>query len=1087
MKYLFNTAILFILVSFSGSAQQASFPVINYSTKDYGREFHPSNTAIIQDHRGIIYAANGFKLLEFDGSKWNSYPNSKGTWILSLATDSSGIIYAGSQNEFGLFAPDKRGKLTYRSLSDSPGLNENDIKNVWKINVIPGGVVFQTEEYLFIYRNGKTEILKPETSFHTSFVVKNRLYLREREKGLMQLKDQTLIKVKGGEIFDTTGIFLMLPFGRNNNKILIGTREKGFWIFEPDSKTAPFSKFVIKDQQIINNSVITGGLLTGDGSFAISTMLNGLIVIDTAGNTRTIINKNNGLQDNEIKQSVLDQSQNIWLALNNGISRIEISSPLSFINEKSGITGSVNTIIRYNNLLWAGSTTGLYVANSLSDNEPCFKKAFNITVPVWCLIKAEGSLIAGTDEGIYLINGTVAGKAFPDASVTLAYSPEMKLLLSGGPKGLDVFSLSGSLTRINSLSIAGEDILGIRGQYNTKESECEFWIGTRYNGVIRLKILKDFSFVSDYYGSEDGLPDGTITPYNYNSGVVFGSMEGLLGFTDENAIRNSLPDSLKNMKKFKGIFSELTDLNDSIGKVVTFLKETENKIWLCSDNNIGYLDKKNSLAYVNIPFSGIDVGKINLIYPEENGICWIGSTDGLIRYDGNMLKDYSKTYNSLIRKVTLLDNDSSIFLGTNVVTEGGKIKITASRSPYLKPEIKYSDNSLRFECSASFYEYPGKIYYSYKLEGSNTRWSQWTRENFREYTNLHEGDYTFSVKARNVYGTESKTAEYSFTVLAPWYRTVVSYIICALITVVLFWLVARLYSHHLKRENIRLEGIVTERTAEVVRQKDEILIKNTVLEIQKREIEDSIRYARRIQSAVIPSEKDCINLLTDAFVLFRPLNIVSGDFYWISQVGNKIIFTAADCTGHGVPGAFMSMLGVAFLNEIVNKDKITEPDLILNNLRAKVIQALQQQGISGEARDGMDIAIVTIDKTENKLAYAGAYNPLIMIHNGEIIETAGDKMPIGIYENMAPFQRHELDINTGDVFYMSSDGYEDQFGGPDGKKFKAKQFKQLLLEIHNQPMEKQKEILEKRFEEWKGDLPQIDDVVVIGLKIGGVN
>jgi serine phosphatase RsbU (regulator of sigma subunit) len=131
----------------------------------------------------------------------------------------------------------------------------------------------------------------------------------------------------------------------------------------------------------------------------------------------------------------------------------------------------------------------------------------------------------------------------------------------------------------------------------------------------------------------------------------------------------------------------------------------------------------------------------------------------------------------------------------------------------------------------------------------------------------------------------------------------------------------------------------------------------------------------------------------------------------------------------------------------------------------------------------MDIAIVTIDKTENKLAYAGAYNPLIMIRNGEIIETAGDKMPIGIYENMVPFRRHELDINKGDVFYMSSDGYEDQFGGPDGKKFKAKQFKQLLLEIHNQPIETQKEILEKRFEGWKGDLPQIDDVVVIGLKI----
>jgi serine phosphatase RsbU (regulator of sigma subunit) len=339
------------------------------------------------------------------------------------------------------------------------------------------------------------------------------------------------------------------------------------------------------------------------------------------------------------------------------------------------------------------------------------------------------------------------------------------------------------------------------------------------------------------------------------------------------------------------------------------------------------------------------------------------------------------------------------------------------------------------------------------------------------------------VKARNIYGTESITTRYSFNILPPWYRSVVAYISYVILAVILFWLFARLYSYRLKRENIRLEGIVTERTAEVVRQKDEIVSKNIVLEYQKKEIEDSIRYAKRIQSAVIPSEKVCREILPESFVVFKPLNIVSGDFYWISRVGNKTIFTAADCTGHGVPGAFMSMLGVAFLNEIVNKDNITSPEKILNHLRDKVIQALQQQGISGEARDGMDIALVTIDSQENKIEFAGAYNPLVMIRNGEIIETCGDKMPIGIYVNMHPFSKHVISIEKGDVFYMFSDGYEDQFGGPEGKKFKSKKLKQLLLEIHKYPVEMQKEILEKTFEEWKGDLPQVDDVVLIGLSV----
>jgi serine phosphatase RsbU (regulator of sigma subunit) len=246
-------------------------------------------------------------------------------------------------------------------------------------------------------------------------------------------------------------------------------------------------------------------------------------------------------------------------------------------------------------------------------------------------------------------------------------------------------------------------------------------------------------------------------------------------------------------------------------------------------------------------------------------------------------------------------------------------------------------------------------------------------------------------------------------------------------------------------------------------------------------IRNSIRYAFRIQTTVIPSEEDCLAILPDSFVFFRPLNIVSGDFYWISRLGKKIIFTAADCTGHGVPGAIMSMLGVAFLNEIVNKDMNTQPDIILNHLRDKVIAALQQQGISGEARDGMDIAIICIDEEKQTLQFAGAYNPLIMIRNGEVLETPGDKMPVGIFEIMKPFTCHEIRLEKGDALYMSSDGYKDQFGGPEGKKFKSKKFKQMLLDIHDYPMRSQKEMIEKQFEEWRGAKKQIDDIVVIGI------
>jgi serine phosphatase RsbU (regulator of sigma subunit) len=437
----------------------------------------------------------------------------------------------------------------------------------------------------------------------------------------------------------------------------------------------------------------------------------------------------------------------------------------------------------------------------------------------------------------------------------------------------------------------------------------------------------------------------------------------------------------------------------------------------------------------------------------------------------------------VIRQVSGLRNDSLFFPGINYEKDSTGFRIISDQPLSLKPTLSFSNNSLRFDFAAPFFEHSDKILFSFKLEGFNSKWSEWEHKYYQEYTNLREGNYTFRVKALNVYGTESNEAEYSFTVLPPWYRTVVAYVFYLISAIMLIWLIVRLYSYRLKQENIRLEGIVVERTAEVVSQKDEIEKKNVVLEDQKKEIEDSIRYARRIQTAVIPSENDLNELLPDGFVLFKPLGIVSGDFYWISRIGKKLIITAADCTGHGVPGAFMSMLGVAFLNEIVNKDQVTEPDLIMNRLRDKVIDALQQQGITGEAKDGMDISIICIDEEVNKLQYAGAFNPLLYIRNGELIETEADRMPIAFYDIMRPFTRHEMSLEKGDSFYIFSDGFMDQFGGPDGKKINMKRFKNMLLDIYKYPMRTQKEMLNKNFEEWKGDLNQVDDIVIIGIVI----
>ncbi len=254
---------------------------------------------------------------------------------------------------------------------------------------------------------------------------------------------------------------------------------------------------------------------------------------------------------------------------------------------------------------------------------------------------------------------------------------------------------------------------------------------------------------------------------------------------------------------------------------------------------------------------------------------------------------------------------------------------------------------------------------------------------------------------------------------------------------------------------------------------------------QKQEITDSIHYASRIQRAILPLKETAERLLPEHFILYKPRDIVSGDFYWMSHKGSRVFFTAADCTGHGVPGAFMSMLGTAFLNEIINKVDNPTTDIILGDLRKQVVSSLHQTGKEGESKDGMDMALCMIDRETMMLEYSGANNPLYIVRKCELLEFKADKMPIGFYheKNDKLFTRHELKLEKGDTIYLTSDGYVDQFGGPDKRKFMKKKFKELILSIENMSMDAQRDFLDKTIEDWRGELDQIDDIMVMGVRV----
>jgi len=290
-----------------------------------------------------------------------------------------------------------------------------------------------------------------------------------------------------------------------------------------------------------------------------------------------------------------------------------------------------------------------------------------------------------------------------------------------------------------------------------------------------------------------------------------------------------------------------------------------------------------------------------------------------------------------------------------------------------------------------------------------------------------------------------------------------------------------------RRKNLKLaesKKKIEEINSDLEVKNSEIVLQKEIIEQKNQSITDSIQYASRIQNAVLPP----LNFLSDwgveNFIFFKPKDIVSGDFYWGFRKKGRIYIAAADCTGHGVPGGFMSMLGNAFLNEILITSEIATASEILDKLRDEIIRALRQKGIMGEARDGMDISIAIIDRKTDYIQYAGANNPLYHIRDGELTRYQADRMPIGIHvKEIAPFTNHKINVKKGDLIYLFSDGFADQFGGENGKKFMYRQFQEVLTSGSGLPMNEQVKQLDETFKNWRGEHDQVDDVLVIGFKI----
>ncbi|MFI5203185.1 MAG: two-component regulator propeller domain-containing protein [Flavobacteriales bacterium] len=494
-------------------------------------------------------------------------------------------------------------------------------------------------------------------------------------------------------------------------------------------------------------------------------------------------------------------------------------------------------------------------------------------------------------------------------------------------------------------------------------------------------------------------------------------------------------------------------------------------IWFTADKNlVRYNPANKSLLYVN-KFLDFSLGTFEGSNTTDSaGRIYFGTNRGVLIIDPNQFHLPS-------RKPVLLLSSCSV----------NKIKLSREQSKQLAtatPAFAWNENNLVFEVQTDqlFSLRPNRFYY--RLKGLDTVWTDNGTSNQIRLTNLSHGSYELEIMAVNGFEIESKTLALRFLVNRPFWKTWWFITLIALVALSVVYTLIKLRERSLRKKQEELEAVIQERTAEVVAKAREIEVQKDVIEEKNKELTDSIHYAQRIQQSILPEETFMCKHLKEHFVYFRPKDIVSGDFYWFTFQKDSILWAVVDCTGHGVPGGFMSMLGAGLLNQIVNEEQKLSPDDILNQLRKRVIIALKQTGADGESRDGMDISLCHYIPAQKKLEFAGANNSLYVVKNNTLTELKADKQPIGIYiGNVKPFTLHTLELNKGDQLYMTSDGYSDQFGGIKGKKFKSSSFEKLLTHIHAFAINEQRNTIENTFTSWKGDYEQLDDVCVMGVKI----
>lgn len=1054
--YKGTTATVFsflLLILYSGQSVSQSFSFNTYQIEDgiCDRYVYTIN----QDRNGYLWLGTGGGLCWFDGITFrsdvitdsipegyvrSSFRDSKGT--LWFGHDDGSVSFYNGQNLNILHTEG----LTYSRIND---IKEDSQGNLLFASQNNGILVVDPADTTTL----RLKDIGPLLVFSIEFTEDNKLLVGTQDSiCIFSYLDEGRDPVYIGKVDSLPETRYQKIFRDSSGGFYLGTSDKGVYriLYSEDGFSgSPVQN--IGESIGLGRDNIQNIFEDFEQNIWLSTFRKGVVKLELSGEPEPsgrhqIYSQENGLEFNNITGVFQDLEGNIWIGTyGNGLALLlnEAFVFYDFTEKESG--SNITALIEHNEQYWLGSEKGIAQTGKNIDEEsvnyPGSSEMAGSSVSS-LYRDPEGNIWVGTsNQGLFQLNeetGEYTSIYYSRNSLGNAVN-----YVTG--QGTEVWIATSNGVLIYDYKT--EEIL----QFSTREGlphnkinhiyidqEGKGWIATVSNSLYYIQDGKlGLGAEIRYYSKKNEFKAVSVSAEGDIWAATYGN--GLYHFTE---------DSTYNYNVLDGLVSDYC---------YSLLSEDGN-VWI--GHRLGF--SRFSISDTLIASYGRELGissdcNTNAILENPEGAIIFGTNNGIIQYDP------AKDQGSLIPPI---NNIVSISFSDILVDFSDEIIMSFDRY------------KLKIDFIGLSYRNPELVTYQYKLVNYDDEWSELTRIPQVIY-GIGDGEYTFLLRSYNRYWqTTEEPLAISFTIKKPYWKTWWFITIVSTLLVVSVVVIIKVRERNQKQLQAYLEKSLDERTHEVVEQKEEI-------ELQNREITDSINYARRIQSSILPPIKKLEDNFPGFFVLYLPRDIVSGDFYWYDKVGeDRFIIVCADSTGHGVPGAFMSMIGSTMITDIVNRQDISRPSEILTILDSEITKTLNQNLEAEHSTDGMDMIVCEVNLVTRKVRLASAMRPIIFFHKGEQIYLKGNRSSVGgeILEQKV-FEDQEFQMDEGDIIYMFSDGYPDQFGGPMGKKFKMARMKDLLDDIWMKSMEEQYEYVKNNLELWSGDYEQVDDILFMAIKV----